>query len=28
VHPVRKEELRLVAALPQSWKLPAGVFEA
>ena len=28
VHPVRKDELRLVAALPQSWKLPAGVFEA
>ena len=28
VHPVRKEELRLVAALPQSWKLPAGVFES
>ena len=28
VHPVRKEELRLVAALPQSWKIPAGVFEA
>ena len=28
VHPVRKEELRLVAALPQSWKLPDGVFEA
>lgn len=28
VHPVRKEELRLVAALPQSWKLPAGVSEA
>lgn len=28
VHPVRKEELRLVAALPRSWKLPAGVFEA
>ena len=28
MHPVRKEELRLVAALPQSWKLPAGVFEA
>ena len=28
VHPVRKDELRLVAALPQSWKLPAGVSEA
>lgn len=28
VHPVRKDELRFVAALPQSWKLPDGVAEA
>ena len=28
IHPVRKDELRLVATLPLSWKLPAGVSEA
>ena len=27
LHPVKKEQLHLVAAIPQSWKLPAGVSE-
>ena len=28
LHPVKKEQLHLEAALPQSWKVPAGVFGA